>query len=132
MGRTEFQGFIRHSPAENELTHKCLCQIYWELQYNRWLLGRAKNWRCTGESWRSKAGLIWYKRNKAISWVGNEFEHPDLIFRNINIIAFIRKNITLIFLSLKPSSATQDIHSGFNSFYQCFKNPIILETVSST
>lgn len=40
-----------------------------------------------------EAGLTRYKGNKAINWVGNEFEHTDRIFRNLNLIAFIHKNI---------------------------------------
>lgn len=33
------------------------------------------------------------QENTAISWAGNKFEHPDRIFRNLNIIVFIYKNI---------------------------------------
>lgn len=89
-------------PAQDELTHKCVCLIQWELQYNRWLLGRARNWKFTGESWRSKVGFTWFKRNKAISWIGNEFEHPDWICRNLNVIVFTHKKNKVNFLIFDP------------------------------
>lgn len=48
---------------------------------------------------------------KPISWAGNEFEHPDRIFRNLNIIVFIKKKKHTLILS---SSSIQDTHSAFN------------------